>query len=86
MLSYEGANAGGSSYVIQNQLSGMAPQFQVNFSGVYGGQVCLFNFPFCCSEKLSFATKDSDWVKAEFDFEVFTGADPGTLGTVYMTT
>jgi len=85
LISYEGANAGGSSFSMTNQLSGMAPQFQLNFSGVYGGQVYLFNFPYCCSEKLSFATKVNDWVGVEFDFEVFTGADPGSLGTVYMT-
>jgi hypothetical protein len=84
LISYEGAAAGSSSFNMGNQLSGMAPQFQLNFSGVYGGQVYLFNFPNCCSEKLAFATKVNDWVGVEFDFEVFTGADPGTLGTVYM--
>ncbi len=84
LLSYEGAAAGSSSFVMSNYLSGMAPQFQLNFSGVYGGQVYLFNFPFCNSEKLMFTTKVNDWVGVEFDFEVFSGTDPGSLGTVYM--
>lgn len=84
LISYEATAAGSSSFAISNQLSGMAPQFQVNFSGVYGGNVYLFNFPNCNSEKLSFATKVNDWVGVEFDFEAFSGADPGQIGTVYM--
>jgi hypothetical protein len=84
LISYGGTAAGSSSFNMGNQLSGMAPQFQLNFSGVYGGNVYLFNFPNCSSEKLMLTTKVNDWVGVEFDFEVFTGADPGSLGTVYM--
>lgn len=88
MITYESALAGttGQSFLIPNPLSGMPPQFQVNFSGVYGGATYLFNFPNCSSEKLSFGTKVNDWVNVEFDFEVFAGADPGSMGTCYMLT
>ena len=86
MISYESVSAAGTSFLMPNPLSGMAPQFAVNFSGVYGGNVYLFNFPFCNSEKLQFATKVNDWVNVEFDFEVFAGADPGNMGTAYIVT
>lgn len=86
MISYQATAAGSSSYRGLNQLSGMAPQFQLNFSGVYGGNVYLWNFPFCCSEKLAISTKVNDWVGVEFDFEAFTGADPGQLFTLTMVT
>lgn len=86
MITYESTLAGGQSWLIPNPLSGMAPQFQVNFSTIYGGQTFLCNFPNCSSEKLQFGTKVNDWVNVEFDFEVFAGADPGTLGTAYLVT
>ncbi len=88
MISYESALAGttGQSFLMPNPLSGLAPQFQVNFSGLYGANTYLFNFPNCSSEKLSFSTKVNDWTGVEFDFEVFAGADPGTMGTAYMVT
>ncbi len=88
MISYESALAGatGQSFVMPNPLSGMAPVFQVNFAGLYGANTYLFNFPICNSEKLSFSTKVNDWTGVEFDFQVFAGADPGTMGTAYMVT
>jgi hypothetical protein len=86
MITYESTLAGGTSWLMPNPLSGMAPQFQTNFSGIYGGQTYLFNFPNCSSEKLQFGTKVNDWVNVEFDFEVFAGSDPGTLGTAYLVT
>lgn len=86
LLSYEGAGTTTSLWTIPNPISGFMPTFQVNFGGFWAGVPYLFTFPICNSPKLTFATKNNDFVNQEFDFEVFSGTETGNLGTASIMT
>lgn len=64
----------GTSLKISNQLMGFAPTIQVLLENVYNGNqfnVLLYSV---VASKLSFATKQEDFIIPEFDFEAFANA------------
>ena len=64
----------GSQLNITNQLMGFAPTIQVLLENVYNGNqfnVLLYSV---VASKLSFATKQEDFIIPEFDFEAFANA------------
>ncbi|HEY2393866.1 MAG TPA: hypothetical protein VGK22_22015 [Candidatus Angelobacter sp.] len=75
LISYTFAAAGvGTQANITNQLMGFAPTIQVLLEQVYNNQqfgVLLYS---AMASKLSFATKQEDFLIPEFDFECFANA------------
>jgi hypothetical protein len=75
LISYTfNAAATGTQLNITNQLMGFAPAIQVLLENVYNGNqfnVLLYSV---VASKLSFATKQEDFIIPEFDFEAFANA------------
>jgi hypothetical protein len=75
LISYTfNAAATGTQLNITNQLMGFAPTIQVLLENVYNGNqfnVLLYSV---VASKLSFATKQEDFIIPEFDFEAFANA------------
>lgn len=76
------ASPTGTQLNITNQLMGFAPVWQALLEQQFGGpefSVLLFN---CVAAKLSFATKQDDFIIPELDFEAFANA-AGQVMDVY---
>jgi len=75
LISYTWTNAAaGTQLNITNQLMGFAPTIQVLLENVYNGNqfnVLLYSV---VASKLTFATKQEDFIIPEFDFEAFANA------------
>jgi len=78
------ANAGGTKIVINNQLMGAAPQFQMNLSNTYQGKLWSLQLNACISSKLSLPFKNEDWTINEIDIEAFADS-ANILGTLSVT-
>ena len=78
------ASTGGTKIVLNNQLMGAAPQFQMNLMNTYQGKVLSLQLNACISTKLSLPFKNEDWTINEIDFEAFTDAS-NVLGTISVT-
>lgn len=59
---------------VMNLPMGYAPSFQCDFSLPYNGKSKIWRLPNCIGSKLSFATKQDDFVVPDFDFEAFADA------------
>lgn len=70
---YTGA-AVGHSVNVANQLQGQAPIFQLWLRNGYNAQFQTVQLYACVAQKLSIATKTSDWTVPEFDFSAFSNA------------
>lgn len=68
---YNGAANSGSLITGANQLVGSSPQFLMVLSGSLGGKLIRTKLNACMSSKLSLATKLSDYMLPEMDFEAF---------------
>jgi len=82
-INYEYSSATGKKLVITNQLIGVAPTFQCWFRGIYQSKQMTLKLFNCMSNKLSFATKLSDWMIPEFDFDMACN-DADILGELSM--
>ena len=75
--------ANGKKITITNQLLGNAPQFIGVFTNTFNGKQLTLNLNACMSNKLTLATKLSDFTIPQFDFEAFSDA-AGNIGTLSM--
>jgi len=69
---------------VANQLLGVTPTFSIVFTVQQGGKSLTMTLLQCVSSKLSIATKQSDFVIPEFDFDCFANASGNLL--TYSTT
>lgn len=84
-ISYAYAPAtGGTKIVLNNQLMGAAPTFQVNLTSTYQAKVISLQLNACISTKLSLPFKNEDWLIQEIDMSAFTDA-ANILGTLSVT-
>lgn len=75
LISYTfGAAASGTQLNIKNQLMGFAPTIQVLLETVYNTNQFSILLYSVVASKLSFATKQEDFIIPEFDFEAFANA------------
>jgi hypothetical protein len=68
---YTAVSTSAQKSTVNNLLMGYAPSFRCELSTPYAGQqmtVTLYN---CISSKLTFSTKQDDFMVPEFDFDVF---------------
>jgi hypothetical protein len=72
---------GGPSIAIGNPRMGTTPTFSCVFSQPFGGQQATFQLNNCASSKLSFPTKQDDWLINELDFMVAADAS-NNIGTI----
>ena len=56
---------------VQNVLMGYAPTFRCDLYSPYGGKALTISLPNCIGTKLTFATKQDDFMIPEFDFSAF---------------
>jgi hypothetical protein len=75
LISYRYSSAAGVQINIRQQLMGFAPTFQVLLSEQYAGKQANLLLYSCIAQKLSWATKNEDFLVPEFDFEAFS--NPG---------
>jgi hypothetical protein len=80
---YTAVNANAITTSILNLPMGYAPSFRADLSLPYNGQFLTFSLPNCVSSKMSFATKQDDFMVPEFDFEVFANS-AGQLMTMSL--
>jgi len=66
--------ASGTQLNIKNQLMGFAPTIQVLLETVYNSNQFSVLLYSVVASKLSFATKQEDFIIPEFDFEAFANA------------
>jgi len=71
---YNGAANSGTLITGVNQLTGSQPQFLMVLAGSLGGKSMRLKLNACMSTKLTLATKLSDFMLPEFDFQAFTDA------------
>ncbi len=75
LISYTWINvSAGTQLNIANQLMGFAPTIQVLLENVYNGNQFSVLLYSVMASKLSFATKQEDFIIPEFDFEAFANA------------
>ncbi|MBV8061456.1 MAG: hypothetical protein JO253_08055 [Alphaproteobacteria bacterium] len=60
---------------IINLPMGYAPTFRADFNLPYNGKNLIITLPNCIGSKLSFATKQDDFLIPEFDFSAFASAN-----------
>lgn len=65
---------GASLITITNQLSGVAPTFQMNLATTFNSKVINFQLNACVSSKLSFPFKNQDFMVNDFEFEAYPDA------------
>lgn len=76
---YTATVAGASKSVVTNQLMGYAPSFSCHLSAPYAGKQLTLILHNCISGKLSFATKQDDFIVPEFDFDAFADSNEQVL-------
>lgn len=74
LISYRYSSATGVQLNIRQQLMGFAPTFQVLLNEQYAGKQANLLLYSCVAEKLTWATKNEDFLVPEFDFEAFSNA------------
>lgn len=75
MISYTFTSAGsGATLKITNQLMGFAPTIQILLENVYNNNQFNILLYSVVASKLTFATKQEDFIIPEFDFEAFANA------------
>ena len=72
LISYRYSSAAGVQLNIRQQLMGFAPTFQVLLNEQYAGKQANLLLYSCIAEKLTWATKNEDFLVPEFDFEAFS--------------
>lgn len=75
---------GGYKILLDNQLMGQAPQFQMNLTSIYQGKTVALQLNACISSKLSMPFKNEDWLISEMDVDAFTDAS-NNLGYLSIT-
>jgi hypothetical protein len=71
----------GLNFIINNQLLGLTPYFQLVLNQVYQGKVAHITFNRAISNKLSLATKLEDFTIPEFDIAMMAD-DSGQIGSI----
>lgn len=64
---------------VLNLQMGYAPSFRVDLSMPYAGKKLIFTLPNVLSSKMSFATKQDDFMVPEFDFDAYASANGQVL-------
>jgi hypothetical protein len=83
LISYRYSSAAGVQLNIRQQLMGFAPTFQVLLNEQYAGKQANLLLYSCIAEKLTWATKNEDFLVPEFDFEAFSSAG-GQVMDLYL--
>jgi len=83
LISYRYSSATGVQLNIRQQLMGFAPAFQILLNEQYAGKQANLLLYSCVAEKLSWATKNEDFLVPEFDFEAFSNAG-GQVMDLYL--
>jgi len=83
LISYRYSSAAGVQLNIRQQLMGFAPAFQILLNEQYAGKQANLLLYSCVAEKLSWATKNEDFLVPEFDFEAFSNAG-GQVMDLYL--
>lgn len=84
LISYRYSSATGLQLNIRQQLMGFAPTFQILLNEQYAGKQANLLLYSCVAEKLTWATKNEDFLVPEFDFEAFSNAG-GQVMDLYLT-
>ncbi|HYL92765.1 MAG TPA: hypothetical protein VEW69_06370 [Alphaproteobacteria bacterium] len=71
---YLAAAPSGAQLNINNQLMGFAPTIQVLLNTIYNGNQFSVMLYACVASKLTFTTKQEDFIVPEFDFEAFANS------------
>ena len=74
----------GNKILVANSVMGSAPIFQLVYSCLFNAQQANFKWHACTANKLSFATKNDDWMIPELDFACFADSSDQlvTISTV----
>ena len=83
LISYRYSSATGLQLNIRQQLMGFAPTFQILLNEQYAGKQANLLLYSCVAEKLTWATKNEDFLVPEFDFEAFSNAG-GQVMDLYL--
>jgi len=83
LISYRYSSAAGVQLNIRQQLMGFAPAFQILLNEQYAGKQANLLLYSCVAEKLSWATKNEDFLVPEFDFKAFSNAG-GQVMDLYL--
>jgi hypothetical protein len=83
LISYRYTSAAGVQLNIRQQLMGFAPTFQILLNEQYAGKQANLLLYSCVAEKLTWATKNEDFLVPEFDFEAFANAG-GQVMDLYL--
>jgi len=78
-INYSSTTTAGQSLLINNQLLGYAPTFQLDYFTSRSNKAFVARYYQCQASKLSMASKLEDFTMPEFDFSMFTNA-AGQLG------
>ena len=68
---YTATSTSAQRSTVVNLLMGSAPSFRCELSAPYAGKLMVVTLFNCISSKLTFATKQDDFMVPEFDFDVF---------------
>ena len=83
LISYRYTSAAGVQLNIRQQFMGFAPTFQILLNEQYAGKQANLLLYSCVAEKLTWATKNEDFLVPEFDFEAFANAG-GQVMDLYL--
>lgn len=83
LISYRYSSVAGVQINVRQQLMGFAPTFQILLNEQYAGKQANLLLYSCVAEKLSWATKNEDFLVPEFDFEAFSNAG-GQVMDLYL--
>lgn len=83
LITYRYTTAAGVQLNIRQQFMGFAPSFQILLNEQYAGKQANLLLYSCVAEKLSWQTKNEDFLIPEFDFEAFANAS-GQVMDLYL--
>lgn len=83
LITYRYSSAAGVQLNIRQQLMGFAPSFQILLNEQYAGKQANLLLYSCVAEKLSWQTKNEDFLIPEFDFEAFANSS-GQVMDLYL--
>jgi hypothetical protein len=83
LITYRYSSTAGVQLNIRQQLMGFAPSFQMLLNEQYAGKQANLLLYSCVAEKLSWQTKNEDFLIPEFDFEAFANAG-GQVMDLYL--
>lgn len=75
LISYDYTLTTGTNFIVNNQLQGHGPSFELLLRGFYETKFSLLRLPACKAEKISVPSKQGDFWIAEMDFQAY--ANPG---------